>query len=165
MEEHSVTFLFTDIEGSTRLWEAHPDGMRAALTRHDALLAQAVRDHHGEVFKTMLAMATPTEEQGQDTDWLLTLGEIFTLIVYAQLVLENAEIYELDEDLVDEIFDVIVRDLSAFAVELHNKASTTPEQAEFCTQMIRRPALDLERYERVWQNHVYAQRDAYQMPE
>ena len=33
----TVTFLFTDIEGSTRLWEQHPEAMRAALARHDAL--------------------------------------------------------------------------------------------------------------------------------
>jgi len=34
----TVTFLFTDIEGSTRLWEQHPEAMRLALDRHDALL-------------------------------------------------------------------------------------------------------------------------------
>ena len=31
----TVTFLFTDIEGSTKLWEAHPEAMQAALARHD----------------------------------------------------------------------------------------------------------------------------------
>lgn len=34
----TVTFLFTDLEGSTRLWEQHPDAMRDALTRHDEIL-------------------------------------------------------------------------------------------------------------------------------
>ena len=34
----TVTFLFTDIEGSTRLWENHPDQMKTDLARHDALL-------------------------------------------------------------------------------------------------------------------------------
>src|SRR5713101_2845169 len=49
----AVTFLFTDIEGSTRLWEQHPDAMRRALARHDALLRAAVETNHGCVFKTM----------------------------------------------------------------------------------------------------------------
>ncbi len=48
----TVTFLFTDIEGSTRLWEEHPDAMRGALARHDAILASAVVDHGGTVVKT-----------------------------------------------------------------------------------------------------------------
>jgi predicted ATPase/class 3 adenylate cyclase/tetratricopeptide (TPR) repeat protein len=49
----TITFLFTDIEGSTKLWEQHPDAMRAALARHDALLRQAIEDNSGVVFKTV----------------------------------------------------------------------------------------------------------------
>ncbi len=49
----TVTFLFTDIEGSTRLWEASPEAMRAALLRHDALLRQSIETHNGHVFKTV----------------------------------------------------------------------------------------------------------------
>jgi predicted ATPase/class 3 adenylate cyclase len=49
----TVTFLFTDIEGSTRLWEQHPEAMRAALARHDLLLREAIEAHDGHVFKTM----------------------------------------------------------------------------------------------------------------
>ena len=47
----TVTFLFTDIEGSTRLWEHDPDGMRAALARHDALLTATISEHGGIVVK------------------------------------------------------------------------------------------------------------------
>jgi class 3 adenylate cyclase len=47
------TFLFTDIEGSTRLWEAHPDAMHQAVARHDALVRQNVEAHGGFVFKTL----------------------------------------------------------------------------------------------------------------
>ena len=53
MPTGTVTFLFTDIEGSTRLWEQHPEAMRDALARHDALLRQAIETHGGHVFKTM----------------------------------------------------------------------------------------------------------------
>jgi predicted ATPase len=47
-----VTFLFTDIEGSTRLWEEHPEAMRESLARHDRLLRSAVEAHRGHVFST-----------------------------------------------------------------------------------------------------------------
>ncbi len=47
----TVTFLFTDIEGSTRRWEADPEGMRASLAAHDVVLRAAVEAHDGLVFK------------------------------------------------------------------------------------------------------------------
>jgi class 3 adenylate cyclase len=49
----TVTFLFTDIEGSTQLWEKSPRGMQIALTRHDAVLWEAIEGHGGSVFKTV----------------------------------------------------------------------------------------------------------------
>jgi predicted ATPase/class 3 adenylate cyclase len=48
----TVTFLFTDLEGSTRLWERHPVAMGPALERHDALLRDTVERHRGAVVKT-----------------------------------------------------------------------------------------------------------------
>ena len=48
-----VTFLFTDIEGSTQMWEHQPDLMRPALARHDGLLRVAIGRHGGYVFKTI----------------------------------------------------------------------------------------------------------------
>jgi len=49
----TVTFLFTDIEGSTRLWQQDEPAMRAALSRHDELLRSAVAEHGGTVFSSM----------------------------------------------------------------------------------------------------------------
>ena len=49
----TVTFLFTDIEGSTRMWEHHPEAMRAALARHDLILRGAIEERGGYVFKTV----------------------------------------------------------------------------------------------------------------
>jgi predicted ATPase/class 3 adenylate cyclase len=48
----TVTFLFTDLEGSTRLWDEHPDTMRDALARHDAILRDAVESQHGAIVKS-----------------------------------------------------------------------------------------------------------------
>ena len=49
----TITFLFTDIEGSSRLWEQHPEPMRLALARHDEILREAIAQHGGAVFKTV----------------------------------------------------------------------------------------------------------------
>jgi predicted ATPase/class 3 adenylate cyclase len=48
----TVTFLFTDLEGSTRLWEEHPEAMRQALARHDEILRDAIAAYDGHVVKT-----------------------------------------------------------------------------------------------------------------
>ena len=49
----TVTFLFTDLEGSTALLEAHPAAYREAVARHHALLREAVEGHGGVVFETV----------------------------------------------------------------------------------------------------------------
>lgn len=51
MPSGTVTFLFTDIESSTRSWEAHPDAMAVAIARHDEILTDAVGDASGRVVK------------------------------------------------------------------------------------------------------------------
>lgn len=53
LPDGTVTFLFTDVEGSTRLFERHADLYRAALLRHDAVLRTAVERRHGHVFETV----------------------------------------------------------------------------------------------------------------
>ncbi len=65
----TVTFLFTDIEGSTRLWEQHPRAMQAAIARHDTLLREAIEQNGGYVFKTVgdaFCAAFPTAPQALD---------------------------------------------------------------------------------------------------
>jgi acyl-CoA dehydrogenase len=115
------------------------------------------------VFKDFLAMATPDESQQKDTDFLLALGEMFALVVYGQLILENVKHYSVDNDTLDQIFDFMVRDFSKFALQLYSKPSSTPEQMDFCIKMIRKPIVDAARYDRVWKNSVYALNGAYEM--
>jgi len=114
-------------------------------------------------FKELLATATPDEAQRKDVDFLLSLGEAFTLVVYGQLILENARIYGIDEGLVDQIFDFMVRDFSEFALQLHGKPSSTPQQMDCCLRIIRKPAVNEQRYLTVWEDHVYPLKDAYEM--
>lgn len=114
------------------------------------------------VFKEFLAAATPDEAQRQDVDFLLALGEIFTLVVYGQLILENAKIQAVGDDLLDQIFDFMVRDFSRHALNIYSKAISTSQQMDYCLRMIRKPAVDAARFGRVW-SEVHALKDAYEM--
>jgi acyl-CoA dehydrogenase len=116
-----------------------------------------------EVFKEFLVEAQPSETQAKDFDFLLILGELFTLVAYGQLILENAGIYGVEDDIVDQIFDFMVRDFSKFALQLYSKTSSTKEQMELCLKMIRKPVADTARYERVLNDHVYALKGRYRM--
>ncbi len=60
--------------------------------------------------KTLLATCPPDKGQARDMDFLLSLGELFTLVAYGQLILESAAIQKIDDPLLDQIFDFMVRD-------------------------------------------------------
>ncbi len=112
------------------------------------------------VFKIFLAMASPDKVQRKDIDFLLALGEIFTLVVYAQLLLENAPIYSLREDLLDQIFDFMVRDFSEHALNIYSKSISTSQQMDYCLHMIHKSFVDSNRFEVVWRE-VHALKDVY----
>jgi len=95
----------------------------------------------------------------------MSLGELFTLVVYSQLILENARIYRVQEDLVDQIFDFLVRDFSRFALDLYLKPGSSPQQMEYYRKLIRKPEADPERYHRVFEGQVLALKDLYTMAE
>jgi acyl-CoA dehydrogenase len=115
------------------------------------------------VFKEMLEKAAPGQAQANDVDFLLAVGELFTLVVYGQLLLENSRIYGVEDDLVDQIFDVFIRDFSRFALQLHGKPSSTEVQMEHCLRMIAKPAVDAARSEKIWQAQVLPLADRYAM--
>ncbi|WP_299787130.1 acyl-CoA dehydrogenase [uncultured Shewanella sp.] len=115
------------------------------------------------LLKVLLMLAKPTEEQSKDFDFLLLLGELFTLVVYGQLILENAKMKWVEDDLVEQIFDFMVRDFSKFALQLSQKGSATFAQQVICKRMIKRPAVDEARNTRIWENYVYSMKDQYEM--
>ncbi len=166
-----------DAADDTFLWSQGPAKGLGKVRFHDptpVFAAWAKQEHQPNValfmeqialLKEMLVRATPTEEQTKDVDMLLVVGDLFTLVVYAQLILENARLLgpaEVDGDLVDQIFDVFVRDFSRHAGDLYTKPSTTPAQMEYALKMIRKPVFDAGRYDRVWKS-VHALKDAYEM--
>ncbi|MFJ9944381.1 acyl-CoA dehydrogenase family protein [Streptomyces erythrochromogenes] len=108
------------------------------------------------------ATIAPDEAQGRDLDFLLSVGQLFALVVHGQLILEQARLTDLDESVLDELFSVLVRDFSQHAVELHGKDSSTPEQQAWALAAVRRPVVDEARAARVWAR-VEALAGAYEM--
>ncbi len=115
------------------------------------------------VFQEFMTEATPDAEQAKDIDFLLIVGELFTLVVYGQLIIENARIKELDNDILDQIFDVMVRDFSKYALQLYSKSSSTAKQMEICLKMIMKPIVNAERFDRVWQNSIFSLNETFEM--
>ena len=115
-----------------------------------------------EALTRFLATCPPDEAQQQDLDFLLNLGHLFTLVVYGQLVLEQARLTGLDAEVVDQIFDFLIRDFSEYAVTLHGKPSSTPAQQEWALSAVRKPVVDEARFGRIWER-VAELSGAYEM--
>jgi len=84
----TITFLFSDIEGSTRRWEQHLEEMKLAVARHDALMRAAIKQHRGYTFKTVgdaFCAAFPTAP------------EALTAAVACQRILRNEDFSSVDE--------------------------------------------------------------------
>jgi predicted ATPase/class 3 adenylate cyclase len=117
----TVTFLFTDIEGSTVRWEQQPEAMQAALVRHDALVRAAIVEHGGHVVKTMgdafhaafsrapdaVAAAMDAQRRLQAEAW----GEIVSLPV--RMSLHTGAAQERDGDYYGNVLNRAARILSA----------------------------------------------------
>ena len=116
-----------------------------------------------EVLKELLLTAAPSKAQAEDIDFLLNLGELFTLVAYGQLLIEKAKIDSVEEDVMDQIFDFMIRDFSKFALQLYSKTGATNEQMALCMKMIKKPVNDPERFNRVWEKHIADLNGAYEM--
>jgi acyl-CoA dehydrogenase len=114
-------------------------------------------------FKSLLIQAAPEEDQRKDVGFLLAFGEIFAVFVYGQLVLENAPVYAVKDAVLDQIFDVLVREISEYALGIHNQTVSTPKQQELCLKMLRKPHIDSGRFLEVWEEHVVPHADGYRM--
>jgi acyl-CoA dehydrogenase len=131
-------------------------------TEHAHLPNVALFHEQAKAIRTLLTTAAPDEAQQKDLDFLLNLGHLFTLVVYGQLVLEQAKITGTDQHVLDQIFDVLVRDFAGYATALHGKASSTEAQQQWAVQQIRKPHVDQARFDAVWQQ-VEALSGRYEM--
>ena len=115
-----------------------------------------------ELFRALLISAPPSREQAENIDYMLAAGELFTLIVYAQLILENSRIYGTGKDVLEQIFAFLVKDYSAFALQMILSHDNSAEQEDIFQKMIKKPVKDGDGFQRVWDN-VHALKDQYVM--
>lgn len=117
----TVTFLFTDIEGSTQLWEQHPEAMQIAFERHESLLRATMAKHHGYVYKMIgdafqVAFDTAPEAlaaslAAQRALWSEPWGEIGMLKV--RMALHTGVTEERGDDYIGPGLNRVARVLSA----------------------------------------------------
>ena len=130
---------------------------RPAFDRFAHLPNVAVFREQIDAFTQLVLTAPPTEAQQKDLDYLQVLGQLFTQIVYAQLILESAalalddgqtrpgsvsDLSDLTEAHVDRMVAVFVNDMSTYAVELHGQGSATDDQAKAALSIVRKPVIN-----------------------
>jgi acyl-CoA dehydrogenase len=117
-----------------------------------------------EIFKEMLEKAGPDKMQDMDPSFSLPLGEMFSIVVYGQLILEQAKFDNIDPDISNQVFDFMVRDFALFALQIYCNHNTKDEQRSFCKEiMLIKPVADPEQHNRVWEKYVFALNGEYEM--
>ena len=158
-----------DTADDTFLFDQGPTRGLGRILFHDYRLAyETVESPNIELFKKQIAAfrclllrAGPDAVQARDIDFLLALGECFCLVAYGQLIIENAPYFEVEEDLLEQIFDFMVRDMSAFALNIFSKTSSTEDQKSLALEIIQAPVANPARFDKIWQQHVYALKGQY----
>lgn len=152
---------------------------RPAFERFKDLPNVAIFVEQMTAFGQLIATQPPSKEQSDDLDFLLSIGQLFTQVVYAQLILEAAalaiddapggkretsvsDLSNLTEAHVDRVFQVFVRDFSEYALSLAGQASATDEQRDGAQALIRVAHRDKAADDKFYEE-VLAQADAYKM--
>lgn len=118
------------------------------------------------IFREMLEKAGPDEAQDMDPSWSLPLGEMFSIVVYGQLILEQASISRTDSDILNQMFDFMVRDFARFAMQIYGNHSSKDAQRDYCVRiMLIKAVPNSEQYGSVWQHYVSVLNGEYAMTE
>jgi acyl-CoA dehydrogenase len=118
------------------------------------------------IFKELLEKAGPDKAQDIDPIFSLPLGEMFSIVVYGQLILEQAKLDNVDSDIINQIFDFMVRDFARFALQIYGTHNTGEQQRAYCKDimLIKAQGNDAQ-YNRVWEKYVFALNGEYAMNE
>lgn len=136
-----------------------PDSMRAYEGKNQSNVK--IFKYQIDLYKNLLIKAAPTKNQMQNVDFMLANGELFTLIAYAQLILENTQYYEISDNLLNQIFAFLVRDFSESALSMILNHDITGEQETIYHSMINKCDTDANGFDEVWIKEVSPLKSAY----
>jgi len=119
-----------------------------------------------DIFKELLEKAGPDKMQDMDPTFSLPLGEMFSIVVYGQLILEQAQFENVEADVINQIFDFMVRDFAHFALQIYGNHNSSDEQSAFCKEIMLIKAVgNYAQYQRVWSEYVFPLNGEYAMDE
>lgn len=115
-----------------------------------------------DAFKRFLIEGTPSEAQSKNMDYMLQLGELFSLIPYAQLITENKRHYAIDDGIMEQVYRNMVSDFSSYATRFYCGQDNDEKQQALILKMIRKPKADPAVFNRVWSTFVYPLKNQYE---
>jgi len=116
------------------------------------------------IFKEFLEKAGPGKTQDMDPSFSLPLGEMFSIVVYGQLILEQAKLEGIDPEIINQVFDFMVRDFAGFALQMYGNHKARDDQRPFCKEiMLIKAVPDDAQYRSVWEKHVFPLNGEYEM--
>ncbi len=119
-----------------------------------------------EKFREFIANAQIDPSLLKNMDYMLNIGEIFTTIVYGQLVLEGALLNDVDEELINQMFKYFIDDINKYALLQLNQQTNTEVQANYLREIaLMGRKVDKEADEKFWKEFVEVHDGAYVMNE
>lgn len=116
-----------------------------------------------ELLQLFFREMPPGKEKSKNLAHMYNLGEMFTLVPYAQLILESSRHHKIDDTLLNKIFGYLVGDFSAYALKQITLQNNEKEQDELLYQMLKRPVNDEDEFKVIWKEHVEVLDGAYEM--
>lgn len=119
-----------------------------------------------ELLRGLFADCPPSKEERANMDYMLNLGQMFTMLPYAQLILEGAKLYDIEDGLVNQLFGFFVTDTARYALNQYS-SQENPDARNAALQRIMaiRPAHDQAEYDALWNETIVPLADAFVMNE
>ena len=76
---------------------------------------------------------------------------------------DRNQMFSIEDDLIEEIFDFMIRDFSKYALNIYSKPSNSSKQKELSLNMIKAPIPNIERFEKIFTEHVYSLKNQYKL--